>query len=338
MLYQLTNKNGITVDLLDTGATIVSLIVPDRQGKPDDICLGFADLQEYKTNSFYFGCTVGRYANRIRNGRFALDGKNYQLTINDGPNCLHGGSLGFSRHIWKAAKSAATYGPTVSFSRLSPDGEEGFPANMDVTVSYTLSDKNELIICYEARSDAPTIVNLTNHAYFNLAGNKSNRNVFQHELKIYADCYTPSDSTQIPTGQLAEVAGTPLDFRSWQKIGARLQEIDSRPKGYDHNFVLRKAAGKPACDLAAEVYEPDSGRCLQVYTDQPGVQFYSGNFLDGSLKGKNSSVYSQYSGFCLETQNYPDSCNQPAFPSPVLRPGEIYKTTTIYKFSTEKTN
>jgi len=332
-LYKLRNKNGIEVGLLNYGATIANLITPDKEGRLDDICPGFADLQQYENNSFYFGGTIGRFANRIKHGTFTIDGKKYQLAANDGAHSLHGGVQGFDKHIWNAKESSAGHGSSVRFSRLSPDNEEGYPGNLDVKVTYTLTDDDELIIFYEAATDQPTVVNLTNHAYFNLAG-KEGLDILHHEIRIHADYYTPADSELIPTGQLAKVQDTPMDFRSWKEIGARIQELGNSPRGYDHNYVLHKSPDKSALDLAAEAYEPASGRRLEVYTDQPGMQFYSGNFLNDSITGKNGRPCSQYGGFCLETQNFPDSPNQPTFPSAVLRPNEIYKSKTIYKFST----
>jgi aldose 1-epimerase len=332
MLYQLANKNGIEVGLIDYGARIIRLLVPDRNGKLDDICLGYSDLDEYASDSFFFGCTVGRFANRIRQGRFAVDGKSYQLASNDGVHCLHGGVKGFDKQIWQVREAAAS---SLRFSRLSPAGEEGFPGNLDVTVSFELTDADELIISYEAATDEPTPVNLTNHTYFNLGGQDS-ANILQHEMKIHAEYYTLADAELIPTGQLADLRNNALDFLTWHEIGARFNELDNLPRGYDHNYVLSKGGDKLACDLAAEVYEPESGRYLAVYTDQPGMQFYSGNFLNDAICGKNKKPCCQYGGFCLETQNFPDSPNQPGFPDPVLRPGQIYKTKTIYKFGLEK--
>jgi aldose 1-epimerase len=333
-LYQLKNKNGLEVDLLNLGATVVRLFVPDRNGKVADVCLGFSDFNQYRTNVPSFGSTIGRYANRIKYGKFNLDGKTYQLPINDGAHSLHGGISGFSKKIWNAKEFKVADGSAIRFSRVSPDNEEGFPGKLDVSVSYTLTNKNELIISYEAKTDKATVLNLTNHAYFNLKG-EDKPDILNHEVKIYADSYTVNDAELIPTGKVAKVEGTPLDFRSWHKIGERIRQLDNKPQGYDNNFVLPKNPGKSLA-LAAEVFEPESGRYMMVYTDEPAIQFYSSNFLNESVIGKNGKPSSQYGALCLETQHFPDSPNQPDFPSTVLRPGELFKSKTIYKFSTKK--
>ncbi len=329
-LYTLTNKNGLQVSLATYGAMVVDLLVPDRAGKLADVSLGYKTLKPYFTKCPYFGCIAGRYANRIAKGKFTLDGKTYKLATNDGPNHLHGGVKGFDKQVWQGQIVKATQ-PTVRFTLHSPDGQEGYPGNLVAKVTYTLTDRNQLRISYEATTDKPTIINLTNHTYFNLAG-AGNGSVLDHELKINADRFTPVDKTLIPTGELKAVKGTPMDFRKPTAIGARIKEVGGKPVGYDHNYVLNKCPLTKQC-IAAEVFEPKSGRVMKVSTDQPGIQFYSGNFLDGTLTGKGGKVYKQYHGFCLETQHFPDSPNQPKFPSTVLRPGQTYKTTTVYSFS-----
>jgi aldose 1-epimerase len=329
-LYILTNKNGLKVSLATYGATVVNLYAPDRSGKLADIALGFGTLKPYLTKSPYFGAIVGRYGNRIAKGKFTLDGKTYKLATNNGVNHLHGGLKGFDKRVWTASvpKSAQA---SVTFTLRSADGEEGYPGNLVLSVTYTLTDKNELRISYRAQTDKPTALNPTHHTYFNLAG-AGNGNVLNHELKLHADRFTPVNKTLIPTGELKKVDGTVMDFRKATSIGARIRQVGGKPVGYDHNYVLNKCPVTGRC-LAAEVYEPKSGRVMKVYTDQPGIQFYSGNFLDGTITGKGGKIYKQYSGFCLETQHFPDSPNQPKFPSTVLRPGETFRTTTVYQFS-----
>jgi aldose 1-epimerase len=329
-LYTLTNKNSVRVSLMTYGATIVDLCTPDRDGNPADIALGFGSLKPYLTKSPYFGCIAGRYANRIAKGRFTLEDKTYKLAKNNGANHLHGGEKGFDKHVWNAELPKSKH-PSVRFTLRSPDGHEGYPGNLDVAVTYTLTDRNELRIAYQAITDKTTIVNLTNHNYFNLAG-AGNGNILNQHLKLFAAHFTPVNKKLIPTGEIKSVGGTVLDFRTPTPIGSRITEIDSDPIGYDHNYVLSQTP-QARVAIAAEVYEPKSGRLMKVYTDQPGVQFYTGNFLDGSIKGKGGRVYKQHYGFCLETQHFPDSPNQPKFPGTVLKPGQIFKTTTVYKFS-----
>src|SRR5215472_1735164 len=327
-LYTLTNKNGVAV---------VSWKVPDRNGKLGDVVLGYESLDGYVNDKSYFGALIGRYGNRIGHAQFTLDGKTYTLAKNNGENTLHGGTKGFNKAVWTAKEIPAKNGQALELTYLSKDGEEGFPGNLDVRVIYTLTDSNELEIDYSATSDKTTVVNLTNHSYFNLAGAGS-RDILDHVLTMEADKFTPVDAGLIPTGELRDVASTPFDFRKPTAIGARIKEDNEQLKlggGYDHNFVLRRKPGEPI-SLAARVMDPKTGRVLEVWIDQPGVQFYTGNFLDGSVRGKDSIAYSRRSAFCLETQHFPDSPNQPKFPSTVLKPGERYHTTTIYKFSSEK--
>jgi aldose 1-epimerase len=328
-LYTLTNASGASVSVMTWGATIVKLIVPDRHGKLGDVALGFDTFDPYPKLSPYFGAIVGRYGNRIAKGRFTLDGKTYQLAVNNGPNALHGGLHGFDKQIWKA-KIVSQDQPTVEFSRVSPDGEENYPGTLTVHVTYTWNNDDELKIVYRATTDKPTVLNLTNHTYFNLAGQGT---ILEHRLYLNADAFTPVDSTLIPTGEIKPVKGTPWDFLTSTTIGSRIKEVGGNPIGYDHNYVLNR--GQTSWSTAAEVYEPTTGRTMKVLTDQPGIQFYSGNFLDGSVKGKGGVAYPQYGAFCLETQHFPDSPNHPSFPSVVLRPGATFKSTTAYAFGTK---
>jgi len=326
-LYTLANKNGMSVSIMDYGATIVKIFAPDRNGKLDDVVLGFDKFSPYLHLSPYFGATVGRYANRIAKGRFELGGKVYQLPINNGPNSLHGGIRGFDKRMWKVEPVESDI-PAIRFSRLSPDGEEGYPGNLFVSVTFSLNDDNELRISYEATTDKPTIINLSNHSYFNLAGGGT---IFNHVLTLHADTFTPVDATLIPTGEIKPVAGTPWDFLNPTPIGLHLKQTGGNPIGYDHNFVLNKGFFSD-WSVAAEVVEPKSGRTLTVSTDQPGIQFYSGNFLDGTLTGAGGNVYHQYDAIVLETQHFPDSPNHDNFPSTILVPGDTYKTSTVYAF------
>jgi aldose 1-epimerase len=327
--YTITNPAGMKVVLTDYGAAVVSLFVPDKAGKLDDVSLGFDSIKGYlgKNNPF-FGATIGRYGNRIADGTFTLDGTTYKMPVNDHGNQLHGGPKGFDKRLWTAEPLPKEN--AVRFTRLSPDGEEGYPGNLQTSVTYMLKDDNSLEISYVATTDKPTIVNLTNHTYFNLAG-AGNGTILDHELVLNAGKYTPVNAKLIPTGEIASVKGTPFDFRKAKPIGRDIKQAGGDPIGYDHNFVLDKGlfgAGK----FAAELYDPKSGRVMKVYTDQPGIQFYSGNFLDGTLDGANGRTYPQYSALCLETQHFPDSPNHANFPSTVLRPGETYKTKTVYAF------
>jgi aldose 1-epimerase len=335
-LYTLSNARGMRVAVTNYGGTVVSIHAPDRDGRTADVVLGYVALDGYLKASPYFGSIVGRYANRIAKGRFTLDGRTYTLATNNGENALHGGKKGFDKVVWQARPSTTPAGPAVTLSYTSPDGEEGYPGTLKAEVTYTLTDDNELRIDYAATTDKPTVVNLSNHSYFNLGG-PDERDILSHLLTIDADRYTPVDPTLIPTGQLAPVEGTPFDFRKPTPIGSRIEADDEqlrRGRGYDHNFVLNGEAGKlrPVVRLA----HGPSGRVMEILTTEPGVQFYSGNFLDGSITGKGGKVYVRRAGLCLETQHYPDSPNHQAFPSTVLRPGERYRSTTIYRFTTEK--
>jgi aldose 1-epimerase len=336
-LFVLTGAQGMQVSITNYGGIVTSLIVPDRKGNLADVVLGFESLDGYLAGHPFFGCIVGRYANRIAKGTFTLEGKKYTLAKNNGENHLHGGNRGFDKMVWKAEATAGKAGPTLRLSRTSPDGEEGYPGNLALTVTYTLTKDNALRIDYAATTDKPTPINLTNHSYFNLAG-AGNGDILGHEITINADRFTPVDGGLIPTGELQSVEGTPFDFRKPVAIGARIGQDDEQlrlGKGYDHNFVLnRKDPGKGGEPLlAARAYEPTTGRVLEVLTTEPGIQLYCGNFLDGSHKGKGGKAYKHRYGFCLETQHFPDSPNQPSFPTTILRPGETFKSTTIYRFS-----
>jgi aldose 1-epimerase len=331
-LYTLTNTHGVEVRAMTYGGIIVSLRVPDRKGQLADIVLGHDKAEGYIPNPPYLGAIVGRYANRIANGTFTLDGKTYTLPKNDGPNTLHGGmTRTFDKVLWDGEPLKGKNG--VAFSYLSKDGEEGFPGNLKVTVTYTLTDSNELVIDYTATTDKATPINVSQHSYFNLKG-EGNGDILDHEIMINADKFTPVDKNLIPTGELRAVKGTPFDFTTSTKIGTRIEDSYEQMvlgHGYDHNFVLnRKGAG---LSLAARVYEPTTGRALEVSTTQPAIQFYSGNFLDGSVTGKEGHVYKRRYGLCLETQHYPDSPNHPDFPSTILKPGEKFHQTTVFKFS-----
>jgi aldose 1-epimerase len=333
-LYTLTNKNGVRMRITNYGAIVVSLEVPDRNGKPGDIVFGFDTLDEYLKGHPYFGCIVGRYGNRIAKGRFMLDGARYELAVNNGPNHLHGGTKGFDKVLWDAEPVKQDDAVGVKLIYLSKDGEEGYPGNLQCTVIYTLNNLNEFKVSYEAETDKRTPINLTHHGYFNLAGQGSG-DILTHELMLNADKFTPIDDTLIPTGELRSVKGTPMDLTKPTAIGARINQDDEQLKfglGYDHNFVLNHGGG--SLGLAARVYEPTTGRVMEVYTTEPGVQFYSGNFLDGSNVGKGGKVYKYRHGFCLETQHFPDSPNKPNFPSVILKPGDKYTHVTVHKFYT----
>jgi len=332
-LYTLKNKNGMQVSITNFGATVVSIMVPDKAGKVADVALGYDDLAGYELNKNYLGVLVGRYGNRIAHGKFSIDGTEYTLAKNNGDNSLHGGIKGFNKAMWDAKDVSKGGEAAIEMKYVSKDGEEGYPGNLSVTVVYTLTNKNELKIDYSATTDKKTVVNLTNHTYFNLAG-QGNGDILKQELMINADTFTPVDSGLIPTGELKKVEGTPFDFRKPTAIGARIDANDEQIKlggGYDHNFVLNRKAAT-GLSLAARVSDPASGRSMEVWTTEPGVQFYTGNFLDGSFKGKGGIAYQKRTAFCLETQHFPDSPNHPSFPTTLLKPGEKYHTTTVYKF------
>jgi aldose 1-epimerase len=334
--FILANTQGMCVTVITYGGIITSLRVPDRDGRAENVVLGFDALDGYITASSYFGAIIGRYANRIANGRFAIDGIEYRVTANEAPNALHGGHRGFDKAAWKVEEADETPdGMHLTLSHFSADGEEGYPGNLTSSVRYTVTASNELRIEYAAETDQPTIVNLTNHSYFNLAGAGAG-DVLDHELMINADAFTPVGETLIPTGEIRPVAGTPFDFRQPTVIGARIRAVDDQigiARGYDHNWVLRRNDAN-SLSRAARAVEPRTGRVLEVHTTQPGLQFYSGNLLNGRIVGAGGLRYRQSDGFCLETQHFPDSPNHPAFPSTVLRPGQEYRTTTVFRFST----
>ena len=332
-LITLRNTRGMEATILTYGGTIVTLQAPDRAGTMDDIVLGFNDVKSYEaaTNP-YFGSIIGRYGNRIARGQFTLDGTVYKLATNNDQNHLHGGNRGWNRVVWKHEMNQDANGVWVDLTYTSKDGEEGYPGTVNARVRYTLTGDNRLVVDYHATTDKATVINLTQHSYFNLAGSRA-ETILDHELQINADRYTPVDATLIPTGELASVANTPFDFRTPTKIGARINEKHPQlgfGKGYDHNYVLTRTGG--GLMEAARVYEPVTGRTLTVSTTEPGIQLYTGNFLDGTLTGKGGRVYPHRSGFCLETQHYPDSPNKPNFPSTVLKPGAEYKTQTVFAF------
>jgi aldose 1-epimerase len=331
-LYILTNKHGVEAAITNYGGTVVSLKVPDKHGKFEDVVLGYDNLDGYASGKAYIGATVGRYANRIAHATFTLDGTAYTLSKNDGDNHLHGG---FSKRVWTAKDVSGRAGPALELTYLSKDGEEGFPGALSVTVVYTLTDQNELKIDYSATTDKDTVLNLTNHAYFNLAG-QGNGDILPQKIMIQADRFTPIDATSIPTGELRSVKGTPFDFRTATAIGARIDRDDEQlklGKGYDHNWVLNNIT-PGSLFYAARAYDPASGRVLEVWTTEPGIQLYTGNFLDG-IHGRDGKVYNRRYAFCLETQHFPDSPNKPSFPSTELKPGQHFQSTTVYKFSTK---
>lgn len=333
-LYTFSNANGVKTSVMTYGATWVSMIVPDKNGKAEDVLLGFDNLDGFigKTNP-YFGAVVGRYGNRIAKGKFTLDGKEYTLAVNNKENHLHGGIIGFGKVVWKAEEIKVDGNPGVKLTYVSKDMEEGYPGTLTATVTYSLDNKNQFRIDYQATTDKATVLNLTNHAYFNLDGEGSG-DILGHELQLNADHFTPTDVGLIPTGDITPVKGTPMDFTKPSKIGARIEdkyEALVLGGGYDHNYVLNSKDGSLA--QGGKVVGPKSGRVLEFYTTQPGVQFYTGNFLDGTAKGKGGKVYNKRYGFCLETQHFPDSPNHPKFPTSVLKPGETYKQTTVFKFS-----
>jgi aldose 1-epimerase len=333
-LFTLANATGIELSITDYGGIVTRLLVPDRDGELADVVLGFDSLHQYLAGTPYFGAIVGRYGNRIAGGRFVLDDELFVLATNDGANHLHGGLVGFDKVVWDAETFANGDTIGVQLSRVSPDGEEGYPGALHAQVTYSLTNANELIIEYAATTDRPTVVNLTHHSYFNLAGHSSG-DILEHELMLLADRFTPVGAGLIPTGEVRAVEGTPMDFGVPTAIGDRIDQADEQldlAGGYDHNWVLEEFDG--SLRLAARVVDPASGRAMEVHTTEPGLQFYSGNFLDGTIVGKGGTRYDQRSGFCLETQHFPDSPNHPEFPSTVLRPGDHYRSTTIFKFTT----
>jgi len=325
-LFTLDSGNGVVAKVTNYGAIITELHVPDRRGVLGDVVLGFDTLEGYLAGHPYFGATVGRVANRIAKGVFEVDGKTYRLAINNGPNALHGGIKGFDKAVWRVEPQS---GASVLFKHRSPDGDEHYPGNLDVEVKMTLTTGHELVIEYRATTDKATPINLTNHSYFNLAGGGD---VLGHELMINASHYTPSDSDLIPTGEIKSVAGTPRDFRKPVAIGSRFSQLTSQPAGYDDNYVID--GGGKSLVLAARVTEPVTGRTMDALTTEPGVQLYTANFLDGTLKGKGGKRYGQYGAFCLEMQHFPDAVHHPNFPSVILRPGEVYTQKTVYRFGT----
>ncbi|MBV9763622.1 MAG: galactose mutarotase [Acidobacteriaceae bacterium] len=334
-LFTLRNSRGVEAEITNYGGRIVKLKTPDRDGNFEDIVLGFDDLKGYLGDNPYFGALVGRYANRISNGEFTLNGKTYKLARNNGPNALHGGLKGFDKVAWIAREISESDTQGLGLTYLSKDGEEGYPGNLNVTVTYTLTEADELRIEYEATTDKDTVLNLTNHSYFDLCGQAAG-NILDHRVTINAETFTPVNANLIPTGELKTVVGTPFDFRKPSAIGVRIDEKDEQleyGQGYDHNFVLNSSGTGPS--LAARVSEPRSGRVLEVLTTQPGVQFYTGNHLDGRVRGKGGTVYNPRFAFCLETQHFPDSPNQPNFPSTELKAGQRYQATTIFRFSIE---
>lgn len=333
-VFTLKNSRGAEARIINYGGIVLSLKVPDRDGRMGDVVLGFDTLEAYMKDSPYFGCLVGRFGNRIAKGRFELNGKTYTLAVNNPPNALHGGLKGFDKVVWAATTKMTADGPALGLNYVSKDGEEGYPGMLSVTAVYTLTEDNALMLEFTAVSNQDTIVNLTHHSYFNLAGKGD---VLGHLVTINAETFTPVDETLIPTGELRPVAGTPMDFRKPVAIGARINAPDQQlkcGKGYDHNWILSKPMNE--LGLAAKVVEPATGRVMEVLTTEPGTQFYTGNFLDGTLKGKGGWVYQQRNGFCFEPQHFPDSPNQPGFPSTVLKPGQTYSNTIIYRFSVEK--
>jgi aldose 1-epimerase len=329
-IYTLRNEQGMEARIMTYGGIVVSLKVPDKNGKFGDVVLGYDHLDGYLTNSPYFGALIGRYGNRIAKGKFSLDGQDYTLATNNPPNALHGGVKGFDKVVWKARPVETFYGPALELTYLSKDGEEGYPGNLSVTATYTLTEENALRLDFTATTDKDTLCNLTHHSYFNLRGSGD---ILDHVVQINATKFTPVDATLIPTGELKAVEGTPFDFRKPTPIGAHINADDPQIKfgnGYDHNFVMDKFPHE--FGLAATIYEPTSGRLMEVYTTEPGIQFYSGNFLDNTIKGKGGWVYQRRDGFCFEPEGFPDSPNHPDFPSTELKPGDIYKNTIIYKF------
>ncbi len=334
-LFTLRNSKGVEAKIMNYGGIVTSLKVPDRKGRMEDVVLGYDNLDGYLKETPYFGCLVGRYGNRIAKGKFTLNGNTYTLATNNGPNSLHGGLKGFDKVVWTAQPMETPLGPSLELKYVSKDGEEGYPGNLSVTAIYTLTEDNALRLEYTATTDKDTVVNLTQHSYFNLAGQGSG-DILKHEVWMPAERFTPVDDTLIPVGELRPVQGTPFDFNSRTAIGARINRDDQQIKyggGYDHNWVFNKRAGE--LTTLAFVYEPGSGRTLEVISTEPGLQFYTGNFLDGKIKGKGGKTYKYRNAFCMEPQHYPDSPNQASFPSVVLKPNQVYKNTILYKFSAQ---
>jgi aldose 1-epimerase len=329
-LYTLTNTHGMVAKITTYGAILTELHTPDRSGHMGDVVLGFDNLDAYVKGHPFFGATVGRYANRIANGKFTLNGQTYTLVTNNGPNHLHGGTVGFDKVVWEARQVKKADGPAVQFHYISKDGEEGYPGNLDVAVTYTLTNENALRIDYEATTDKPTVCNLTNHSYFNLAGKGD---INGHQLMMNCDRFLPVDETLIPTGKLEPVKGTNMDFTSMHAIGDHIDEVGKEPTGYDHCYVVN--GGGKKLTLAAKVVEPTTGRAMDVYTTEPGVQLYTANFMDGTLTGKGGTIYQKHGAFCLEAGRFPDTPNHPKFPTAELRPGQTYKQRTEYRFSTK---
>jgi aldose 1-epimerase len=333
-LYLLKNSNNVEIEITNYGGIVVSLKVPDRRGELADVVLGYDDFADYEADKWHFGATIGRYANRIAGGTFRLNGQEYRLTTNNGPNHLHGGVLGFEKVVWQEREDFSSGNGRLILAHVSEDGEEGYPGNLAVSVEYSLSDANGFQIKYIATTDKDTVVNLTNHSYFNLQG-AANGDILLHQLQLNADTFTPVDENLIPTGELRRLDRTPFDFRRPEIIGSRINQDDLQLKigrGYDHNWVLNRT-GDRGLSPAGKLHEPESGRTMEIFTTEPGIQFYSGNFLDGSVRGKTGKVYGRHSGLCLETQHFPDSPNQPNFPSTILRANERYASTTVFKFS-----
>ncbi len=335
ILYTLTNANGLELKVMNYGCVVTSLKVPDRKGVLEDIVLGFDTIEQYQKESPFFGAVIGRYGNRIAKGTFSIDGVSYKLAINNGPNHLHGGIKSFDKVLWNVEGNKSSEGPSLKFTYISKDGEEGYPGTLNVKVIYTLTDNNEFKVSYEATTDKKTVINLTQHSYFNLSGN-TKRNILDHEIMLNAEQFVAIDETSIPTGELKSVARTPFDFRKPARVGARINDDNEQLKngqGYDHTFVFNDDVTNKGV-VAAALYDPVSGRYLEVFTKEPGAQFYSGNFLAG-YHGKYNAVYHKRYGLCIETQHFPDSPNQPAFPPVVLEPGRVYETATTYKFATK---
>ena len=333
LLFELANKNGMRVEVMNYGATVVKIIVPDRQGKSEDVALGYGNLKYYLNDPVYFGCIVGRFGNRIAKGRFTLHGVEYKLATNNGKNHLHGGEVGFNKKLWDVIESESVIIESIAFAYNSPHGEEGYPGNLKLEVTYTITEDNELKIDYKGITDRTTILNPTNHTYFNLSGNFG-QSILDHELQLDAAQFTPVDSGSIPTGEIAPVAGTPMDFQKSKPLGKDIEEKFDQLKygeGYDHNFVFNNFDGQ--IQHRATLFDPKSGRVMDMSTNEPGVQLYTGNFLEGVKNGKDGITYKKRTGVCLETQHFPDSPNKKNFPSVELKPGEEYQQTTIYKFS-----